>query len=255
MTKSATDHPASQSVTPQPPVSSQGTYEFDLDSLLTELDLDWDEASVRALKEELRPWTEALYDLVESGESLPSHVPGAFAVAVPIGPITDPQELFNATDGDVQGHDFTITDRGFYWVTIHHSTVPVVMIVLKEVPDSLPRLEDLCRRCEEIVGAPVGGPTGMYLQWNQAGFHWQLHTDDEWEGVARRIHVPLDTSPQSWFAFADRLDREYGDWVLCRHLPRGGVYLTRVDVPHTAGNDHPRDGRLHLILDVEGPAV
>ena len=38
------------------------------------------------------------------------------------------------------------------------------------------------------------------------------------------------------------------------HLERGKVYQTKVDVPHTVYNEHPTDGRLHLILDVAPPA-
>jgi hypothetical protein len=38
------------------------------------------------------------------------------------------------------------------------------------------------------------------------------------------------------------------------HLERGRMYETRTDVPHTALNEHPSEGRLHLILDV-APAV
>ncbi len=225
---------------------------IDVGSLCAELRIGWSEADLRELEAEISPYTEALREHLESGAEIPSHIPGTGSVCVPITDVTDPWELFRAAEGDVRNERFEVTEHPRYWITVHFSTVPVVLLLLKSRAGPLNRLQELCARCGALLGAPVGDT--RYLQWNLPGFAWTLHTDDVYEGVTSRVHVPLITTPQNLFAWADSLDAKREDWLLAVHLERGRLYQTRVDVPHTALNEHPSAGRLHLILDVGSPA-
>jgi hypothetical protein len=125
-----------------------------------------------------------------------------------------------------------------------------VLLLLKAGSGLPPKLRRLGQACSDAIGSPVGGTS--YLQWNMPGFGWRLHTDDEYEGVRSRVHVPLRTTPENLFAWAPRTDAREDEWVLSVHLERARVYVVRTDVPHTAVNRHPSEGRLHLIMDV-GP--
>ena len=69
------------------------------------------------------------------------------------------------------------------------STVPVVILLSKRNHAPFPCLFDLCDRCARYLSAPVG--PNCYLQCNLPGFAWQLHTDDEYEGVSSCVHVPM----------------------------------------------------------------
>jgi hypothetical protein len=225
--------------------------EIETGSLLTELELGWTGEDLRALEAEISPYTVALRDYMGSGEEIPSHIRGASSVCVPITEITDPWQLYREADGEVSAESFEVREHPTYWITVHFSTVPVVLLLLKNRVWPMPKMADLCARCGEALGTPVGGT--RYLQWNQPGFAWTLHTDHDYEGVESRVHVPLITTPQNLFAWAPALDSKREDWLLVQHLERGRIYQTRTDIPHTAMNEHPTDGRLHLILDVGSP--
>ncbi len=219
-------------------------------SLCHELALGFQAADCQQLEAELGPYTQAMFQHLASGEEIPSHIRGASSLCVPITTITHPDELFAQAEGTVQQERYTVQEYDTYWVTTHFSTVPVVILLLKQAYPELPRLADLCARCGQELGYRVGGNTGAYFQWNQPGFGWRLHTDDEYEGVSTRVHLPLITTPQNTFCWADRLDAPENEWLLSVHLERGKVYAVRTDIPHTAINRHPSAGRLHLILDV-----
>jgi hypothetical protein len=182
------------------------------------------------------------------GRPLQSHLPNTASLCSPITPITDPWELYREAAGDVRRESFEAEEYDDYWILTHQSAVPVAILLLKTYPGPLPRLGDLCRRSAADVGAAVGGTS--YFQWNLPGFSWAMHTDDEYEGVSERVHVPFYTTPENLFAWAATLDATPEQWLLAEHLERGHVYVTRTDVPHTTVNAHPTDARLHLILDV-----
>ena len=221
-----------------------------VDSLCRELEIGWGEADQRELEQELSPYTYALFEHLDSGVEIPSHIAGAGSVCVPITRVTHPRELFEVAEGTVKEEPYIAEEYENYWITVHHSTVPVVILLLKEVHQPLARLTDLFHRCSLDLGYRVGGNNGAYFQWNQPGFGWQLHTDDEYEGVCSRVHIPFITTPNNIFSWAEGLDTPEEDWLLTVHLEHGRVYETRTDVPHTAINRDPDKGRLHLILDV-----
>jgi hypothetical protein len=220
----------------------------ELDTLCQELAVNWTERDMAELELELAPYIAAVRRHLASKHAIPSHVPGAGSICVPITSITDPEELYREAAGTVSQEQFEVEEFADYWITTHYSTVPVVILLLKQKCEPLEKLADLCLRCSNALGAPVGG--NCYFQWNTPGFWWKLHTDDEYEGVSSRVHVPFITTPQNVFAWAPTLDAPRPQWLLERHLERGKVYVTRTDVPHTAMNEHPTDGRLHLIIDV-----
>jgi hypothetical protein len=226
---------------------------IDIGSLFSELDVGWTAADMAALEAELRPWTAAMLRHLASGERIASHVRGASSLCVPITDVTDPGELYATAAGEVSGESYEVRSYDGYWVTTHVSTVPVVILLLKDRQGPLPVLDDLCARCARALGRPMGET--RYFQWNQPGFGWTLHTDDDYEGVDTRVHLPVVTTPENYFAWAATLDAPREEWLLTTHLERGKVYRTRVDVPHTAFNEHPTDGRLHLILDVAAAAA
>ncbi len=223
--------------------------EIDVAGLLTELQIGWSASGTAALEAELGPWTDAMFRHL-GGHRIASHIRGAGALAAPITDVTDPHELYATAVGDVSQERYEVEEHDDYWVTTHLSTVPVVILLLKRRQGPLPVLGDLCARCVGALGRPMG--QARYLQWNQPGYGWPLHTDDDFDGVFTRVHVPIVTTPQNRFAWAASLDAPRAEWLLETHLERGKVYSTRVDVPHTAFNEHPTDGRLHLILDVAG---
>jgi len=225
-------------------------WSFDVESLCRELAIGWSEEDQAGLERELAPYTDALAAHLRSGVPIPSHIEGSPALCAPITPFDHPADLFADAAGEVGEETWKATEYDEYWVTLHYSTVPVVMQVLKRPPRALPKLADLCRRAGEALGRKIGGDSGAYLQWIAPGYWWEIHTDDDFEAVDHRIHLPFDTTPECRFVWARTLEAERSDWVLAKHLMAGRVYCARVDVPHTAGNDHPTRGRLHLILDV-----
>jgi hypothetical protein len=234
--------------------------EIDLSTLCRELNLDWSAHRLTALEAELAPYLRRLRGHLSSGDILPSHIEGSGCLQAPIGEDCDPEEMFRrATEAGagVGSKEFTVHEYSEYWVTVHPSdsdrvpTIPVVMMLLKRPPCRLPELERLRDAATAEVGARVGGCS--FLAFNLPGFHWDLHTDDEYEAVSSRVHVPIDTTPENLFVWARDRKSTWGDWLLARYLERGKVYQVRTDVPHTVVNNHPSDGRLHLIMDVEGP--
>jgi hypothetical protein len=184
------------------------------------------------------------------GRDIPSHIKGTASVCVPLTSITDPADLFAQASGTVSAESYCIEEYPDYYITVHFSTVPVVILVLKKNHLPLAKLDDLCERAGAVVGARVGGDRGCYFQLNLPGFGWRLHTDDEYEGVASRVHLPVVTTPQNVFAWAPALNSPREEWLLETFLEPGKVYHVRTDVPHTAINEHASDARLHLILDV-----
>jgi len=218
------------------------------ESLCFELEIGWSAADERRLYDELRPFVTLVRRHVDGGGPIASHIPGTGSICVPITNITHPDELYRTAEGSVQAEQFVAQDYDDYWLTTHVSTVPVVILLSKRNHAPFPCLSDLCDRCARYLSAPVG--PNCYLQCNLPGFAWQLHTDDEYEGVSSRVHVPMITTPQNVFAWAPTFDTVRGQWLMERHLERGHVYLTRTDVPHTAINEHPSEARVHLIIDV-----
>ncbi len=221
---------------------------LDIGSLCRELPVPWTAEDFAQLARELRPFTDAIADHYASGAAVASHVPGSSSLCVPITDVTDPHELYRTADGSVSQERYEVQEHDEYWVTTHHSTVPVVLLLLKHRQGPRPKLDELCRVSSQALGLPVGG--NCYFQWNMPGFWWRLHTDDEYEGVAQRLHVAFKTTPENIFAWAAGPDDPRDAWLLERHLEPGKVYLTRTDVYHTTVNGHPSEGRLHLILDV-----
>jgi len=221
---------------------------IDTKALYGELRIGWGEGDQLQLLDQLRSHTDALQHYLDSGQPIPSHIKNASSVCVPITEVTDPAQLFEDAGGDVGAESYVAEEYEDYWITVHHSDVPVVILLLKHAPrKSLDALERLMRSSADALDSTINNP---YLQYNMPGFGWQLHTDDDYEGVSRRVHLPLVTSPENIFAWASTLDTKPDDWLLSVHLEPGKVYETRVDVPHTAINNHPTEGRLHLILDV-----
>jgi len=234
----------------------------DVGTLCRELAIPWTEGDLRNLQGELEPYLAAFTQHLASGEQIPCHIDKSGCLQAPITDVADPEELFRRAQEEGAGvgaADFEVRDYPGYWITIHPSDtdrkppVPVVMLLLKRPPAALPLLEELRGRCSAAVGARVG--TCSFLAFNLPGFHWELHTDDEYEAVCSRVHVPLRTTAENLFVWARDRKCAWGDWLLARHLKRGSVYQVRTDVPHTVINGHPSEGRLHLILDVEGPFV
>jgi hypothetical protein len=226
------------------------TTALDIESLCQELPLSWTPADFAELRSELQPFTDAIMRHYARGATVASHVPGSSSLCVPITDVTDPHELYRTADGSVSQEKYTVEDYEDYWITTHYSTVPVVLLLLKQRQGARPKLDELCQSSARILGAPVGA--NCYFQWNMPGFWWRLHTDDEYEGVARRLHVAFKTTPENVFAWAAGPDDPREKWVLEKHLQPDKVYLTRTDIYHTTVNGHPSEGRLHLILDVGG---
>jgi hypothetical protein len=234
--------------------------EIERSTLCRELTLPWSSDRLTAVEAELAPYLVPLRSHLRSGRTLPSHIEGSGCLQAPVGEPADPREMFRraAEQGaGVGSKEFHVHEYGDYWVTVHPSdsdripTIPVVMMLLKRPPRQFPELDRLREAASAAVGAPVGGCT--FLAFNLPRFHWDLHTDDEYEAVFSRVHVPLETTPENLFVWARERKSPWGDWLLARHLERGKVYQVRTDVPHTVINNHPGDGRLHLIMDVEGP--
>jgi hypothetical protein len=232
----------------------------EIDTLCNQLPVAWTAADQRALEDELSPYVDALRGHLSSGQSVPSHIEGSGCLQAPITEVTDPHQLFHRAAQEGAGVGLTryeAIEYDDYWITVHPSDtdrqppVPVVMLLLKRHPGPLPRLADLCARASEAVGARVGGC--VFLAWNLPRFHWELHTDDEYEAVYSRVHLPLRTTPENLYVWARDRKSAWGDWLFQQHLEQGKLYHVRVDVPHTVVNNHPNEGRLHLILDVDGP--
>jgi hypothetical protein len=217
--------------------------------LCRELDIDWSGENLSKLDRELIPYVQSLEEHVRQARQVESHMPGTGSICAPVTAITRPEELFKSAAGTVKSEPYRAQEYDDYWVTTHLSTVPVVILLLKKWPGPLPTLEELFRRCSLVTGKKVGGDTGCYLQYNLPGFSWSLHTDDDYEGVRSRIHVPLITSERNSFAWAPTLE-SWDCWLLEVVLQRGKIYETRTDIPHTTFNRDDRLARLHLILDV-----
>ena len=234
--------------------------EIDPGTLCRALTLAWSADRLTALEAELAPYLTHLRGHLASGVALPSHIEGSGCLQAPIGEARDPREMFRraAEEGaEVGNREFEVHEYRDYWVTVHPSdsdrvpTIPVVMLLLKRPPRHFPELDRLRAAAAEVVGARVGGCT--FLALNLPRFHWDLHTDDEYEAVSSRVHVPLHTTPDNLFVWARTCKSPWGDWLLARHLERGTVYQVRTDVPHTVINNDPCHARLHLIMDVAGP--
>jgi hypothetical protein len=221
---------------------------IDTATLSRRLLLDWTEDDLLSLECELSPYIEAMRRHFTLGRPVQSHLPRTASLCSPITEITNPEELYRKASGTVSGESYEAEEYEDYWLVTHQSAVPVAILLLKRYPGPLPRHDALCRRCGAALGVGVGSTS--YFQWNLPGFTWAMHTDDEYEGVSERVHVPFYTNPQNLFVWAATLDATPDQWLLAQYLERGKVYLTRTDVPHTTINDHPSEARLHLILDV-----
>jgi hypothetical protein len=221
-----------------------------VDSLCRELPIGWTESDTVELEREVAPYLRALQHYLDLGKEIPSHIRGTASICVPLTSITEPEDLFANAAGTVAAEPYRVEDYPDYRVTIHFSTVPVVILLLKESHVPLPALECLCALAGQAIGAKVGGDRGSYFQLNLPGFGWTLHTDDEYEGVASRVHLPIVTTPRNIFAWAPCTNSPRCEWLLETFLERSKVYQVRTDVPHTAINAHPSEARLHLILDV-----
>lgn len=213
------------------------------------LDVGWTTENLIQLDRELEPYVRCIEQHIALGRRVDSHLAGTGSICVPITTISTPQELFESAAGSVKSEPYEAREFDDYWLTTHFSTVPVVILLLKRWPGPLPTLAKLFHLCSQATGKRVGGNTGSYLQYNLPGFSWSLHTDDDYEGVRSRVHVPLITNERNTFAWAPTLDA-WGDWLLDMHLERGKVYETRTDIPHTTFNKDADLARLHLILDV-----
>jgi hypothetical protein len=232
----------------------------DVDTLCTRLPVTWTEADLAELERELSPYGVMFQQHLVSHASIPSHIERSGSLQAPLTELTDPHALFReaAQAGSGVGSvRFEAREYPDYWMTVHagnatrEAYVPVVMLIPKRSPMPLRKLTDLCARCTEAVGARVGGV--MFLAWNLPRFSYDLHTDDEYEAVYSRVHLPLRTTPENLFVWARDCEAPWGDWLRATHLEQGRLYQVRTDVPHTVINGHPTEGRLHLILDVEGP--
>jgi hypothetical protein len=219
-------------------------------SLCQELDIALSERDVERIECELSGHVSLLRHYLMTVPEIPSHIPGTSSVCVPITSLTDPDELFRRAEGTVNSERFQVTEYEHYRVTVHYSTVPVVILLPKVSYAPRPNLQALSDKCSDLIGARVGGDTGVYLQYNQPRFWWALQTDDEYEGVASRVHLPLLTNADNLLAWAEHVEATEENWIAVRRLERGKIYRLRTDIPHTALNRHPTDGRLHLILDV-----
>ena len=228
------------------------TVAIDLKSLCYEMDIGWSVRDVDELQAQLEPYTNAVLRHLNAGCEIPSHLAGTHAICAPVTSITDPYQLYNDTDGDVSDESFEVQEFDDYWITLHYSNVnvPIVILLLKQNCTPLAKLDELCDLCGRQLGFEAGGDTGAYIQWNGPNFGWAIHTDDDYEGVDSRIHVPLITSPQSFLCFAETLDAKEDEYILKVHPERGKIYRMNTTVPHTALNKNPVDGRLHLIVDV-----
>lgn len=224
------------------------TAAFDQATLSRRILLDWTESDLVALERELSPYVEAMRRHFALGRPLQSHLPRTASLCSPITETTDPWELYREAAGSVSREPFEAEEYEDYWLVTHQSAVPVAILLLKRYPGPLPRHQALCRQCAAELGVAVGATS--YFQWNLPGFTWAMHTDDEYEGVWERVHVPFYTSPENLFVWAATLDATSKEWLHVQHLERGKVYVTRTDVPHTTVNRHPTEARLHLILDV-----
>jgi len=210
----------------------------------------WAPEDYRRLREELSTYTMWVGEFLRSGEALPSHIEGSGGIAVPICKEVTPEQLFAVLGESVR---YQVREYRDYWVTVHYpNPQPVVTLLPKALPGPPRKLEELCARCGELLGVPVGGPDGMFLAWLLPGFSWAMHTDHDnaYELVATRVHVPLITNPQSLYVWGHRRQDGGEVWEVCEHLEAGKAYRVRVDVPHTVVNRHATEPRLHLILDV-----
>lgn len=232
-------------------VMAQGSApEMTLESVQRELAIGWDESDARQLRRELQSYIDWIQTFLNSGEGLPSHIENSGSIAVPVGESTTPEELF-ATLGP--GVSFDVREYEDFWITVHYpNPEPVATLLPKTLPGTPAKLLELCDRCSQALGVPVGGSDGVFLAWLLPGFSWAMHTDHDnlYEQIAARIHVPIITNTESLYIWG-RWDSEgKEEWVLRKHLESGKIYYVRVDTPHTVINNHKTEPRLHLILDV-----
>jgi hypothetical protein len=223
---------------------------IDVASLCRELSIGWTADDFAELQNEFAPYLAALSHYVSLGTEIPSHIPGTASICAPITSVTDPEVLFERAAGEVAAEKYRAEEYPDYWITVHFSTVPVVILLMKKDHQPLRKFNELREKCTREVGACVGPDTGSYFQLNLPKFGWTLHTDDEYEGVASRVHVPLITNRHNVFAWAPTLDSPREEWLLETYLEPGKIYEVRTDIPHTAINRDSKDARLHLILDV-----
>jgi hypothetical protein len=221
----------------------------DWNHLCLELETGLTEEQLSAIDTELALHTGMIRSHLAAGARIPSHIEGAAAVGVPIVPFTHPDELFASAGGTVADEEYELIEYPDYWMTVHHSDIPVVMLLPKKQGAKMHELCRLIERCEVLVGSTLDIKTGMYLQWNSPGFRWTLHKDDEFDGVFSRVHVPLTTNQENQIRWRD----EAGRVLLDRQLQRGKVYWLRTDVLHESENRSLSEPRLHLIIDVNEP--
>jgi hypothetical protein len=228
---------------------------FELEYLQQEMAIEWTDEDARELKESLEPYLEWIHRFFKSGEAFPTHIEHSGSLAVPIGHTTTPEDLF-ATLGS--GVSFSVREYDEFWITVHYpNPEPVVTLLPKTMPGPPDKVMELCAKCSAALGVQVGGIDGMFLAWLLPGFSWAMHTDHDnaYEQIARRVHVPILTNPQSLYVWGRKRAGREDEWLVTSHLAAGKAYLVRVDVPHTVINGHNTLPRLHLILDVqESPA-
>jgi hypothetical protein len=225
-----------------------------LSDVYRELEIGWTASDYSILAKELSPYVVWIRTFLESGDPIPSHIEGSGSIAVPIGETTTPDALFADLGPGVK---FSVKEYNEYWVTVHYpNPEPVVTLLPKQLPGAPVKLLDLCARCTDALGAPVGGHGGMFLAWLLPGFSWAMHTDHDnlYEQIATRVHVPLITTPDSLWVWGRKDGTGRAEWLTTLYLPPRRVHVVRVDVPHTVVNQHPTEPRLHLILDVHEEA-
>jgi hypothetical protein len=228
---------------------------FDLDYLQQEMAIGWTDEDARQLEESLAPYLAWIQKFLDSGEDFPTHIKNSGSIAVPIGNTVTPDEMFACLG---KGVKFSVREYDEFWITVHYpNPEPVLTLLPKVLPGAPGKVMELCARCSSALGVKVGGIDGMFLAWLLPGFSWAMHTDHDnaYEMIAKRVHVPILTNPQSIYVWGRKHPGQQDEWLVTSHLEAGKIYLVRVDVPHTVVNQHDTLPRLHLILDVqESPA-
>jgi len=228
---------------------------FDPDYLQHQLAIGWTGEDARQLEASLEPYLTWIHRFLGSGEDLPTHIERSGSLAVPIGEPTTPEDIFASLG---KGVSFSVREYEEFWITVHYpNPEPVVTLLPKVLPVTPGKVLELCARCSDALGVKVGGEDGMFLAWLQPGFSWAMHTDHDnaYEKIATRVHAPIITSPRSLYVWGRKRAGQEDEWIVTKHLEAGKIYHVRVDVPHTVFNGHASLPRLHLILDVRGPAA
>ncbi len=228
---------------------------YDLAYLQREMAIGWTAEDARQLEAGLAPYLAWIRRFLASGEDLPTHIERSGSLAVPIGNPTTPDDIFASLG---EGVTFSVREYDEFWITVHYpNPEPVVTLLPKVLPGNPDKVLELCARCGAALGVRVGGADGMFLAWLLPGFSWAMHTDHDnaYEKIATRVHVPILTNPQSIYVWGRKREGQKDEWIVQSHLEAGKIYHVRVDVPHTVVNGHDSLPRLHLILDVQGPAA